>query len=307
MGATSAACEATFNSTDAEKLYTPARASLDTYKWRIGRLIDRTDGTKWKCLCKVGSKGDSVCGREFTYTPGNTGNLSRTHPLHFKETGIGMSDAELAQRRGNSSGGHYHGARNFTARRMLKLKILFVCVMVFNSMHPEFSRSSIWEQFMFEMEPSFIAPHRLMFGRIVYVMYIHILHTIKDRLHTVLELYNGHPYATGSLDHWTSKHSKLGFAAIDMQFTAPDTGQIEAYTLHVGHMPGLHTVQATAAFFQSTMPLYGFAQASCLFFVACSDGGINAFNAMVELGLLYGVVYCYCHRMHLSIKRPALP
>ena len=68
-------------------------------------------------------------------------------------------------------------------------------------------------------------------------------------------------------------------------------------------MPGSHTAEATTQFFQDVMPLYGFVSALQLFFMACSDGGANAFNAMVALNLVYGVLYCYCHRMHLSIKR----
>ena len=80
-------------------------------------------------------------------------------------------------------------------------------------------------------------------------------------------------------------------------------GKTGGYTLHIGHMPGSHTAAATTTFFQDVMPLFGFSSASQVFFMACSDGGANAFNAMVALNLVYGIPYCYCHRMHLSIKR----
>ena len=240
-----------------------------------------------------------MCGYECHCTPGNSSNIKEKHRCCFKDEEV--SDAAASQ--GRAGGGGWYTVNNKTARRMLKLKILFVCVCVYNYVHANMARSDIFSQWTYEMEQNFSAPHKLMFGRIVLVLYTYIKRKITARLEQVSVLYNRVPYACASLDHWTSKHSKLGFAALDTQFTAPDTARIESYTLHIGHMPGSHTAEATTQFVKDVMPLYGFVTACQLFFMACSDGGANAFNAMVALNLVYGVLYCYCHRMHLSIKR----
>ena len=199
------------------KFFVPSSARLATYMWRIGRLIKRGRDTYWKCfLCK----GAGVCGFETKYTPGNSSNVKAKHAGCFEAEPV--SEAMIAQ--GRSGGGGWFGASNMTARKLLKLKILFVLVCVFNFLSCNMAHSDIFKQWTYEMEQNFSAPHRLMFGRIVVCIYTYLCDKIQQRLKAVLQIYN-HPFACGSLDHWTSKHSKMGFAAVDIQFTGPDTGQ----------------------------------------------------------------------------------
>ena len=91
------------------------------------------------------------------------------------------------------------------------------------------AHSDIFKQWTYEMEPNFTAPHRLMFGRIVVCIYSYLIDKIQKRLTAVLSMYN-HPFACGSLDHWTSKHSKMGFAAC--QWTSNSLGQTQASAGH---------------------------------------------------------------------------
>ena len=127
-----------------------------------------------------------------------------------------------------------------TAITMLKLKILFVCVCVFNYLHPNMARSEIWEQFMGEACPTFMAPHYFMFGRIIRVIRLYVEKLIYDRLHAVHKEYNGLPFASTSVDLWTSKHSAQGFAAMDIQYGNPMTATINSFTLAVKYFPEEH-------------------------------------------------------------------
>lgn len=219
LGASAATCAVEISKPDHNNFFIPASARMGpngTYMWRIGRLIRRGQHTFWKCLR---SKGDKICGFEAHCSPGNTSNVKAKHPGCF--AGEPVSDAMIAQ--GTSAGGGWFGINQVTARRLLKLKILFVLVCVFNFLSCNMAHSDIFKQWTYEMEPNFTAPHRLMFGRIVVCIYSYLKDKIQKRLTAVLEMYN-HPFACGSLDHWTSKHSKMGFAAVDIQFTGPDTG-----------------------------------------------------------------------------------
>ena len=90
-----------------------------------------------------------------------------------------------------------------TARKLLKLKSLFVLVCVFNFLSCGMAHSDIFKRWTYEMEQTFSAPTRLMFGRIVVFIYMHLRNKIQQRLKAVLTIYN-HPFVCGLLDHWTS-------------------------------------------------------------------------------------------------------
>ena len=129
---------------------------------------------------------------------------------------------------GRPGGGGWFGAANVTARKLLtscssSSSCSFASVS-FIFLSCNMAHSDIFRQWTYEMEPNFSAPHRLMFGRIVVCIYTYLVRKIHNRLQSVLLIYQ-HPFACASLDHWTSKHSKLGFAAVDIQFTGPDTGE----------------------------------------------------------------------------------
>ena len=78
-----------------------------------------------------------------------------------------MSDAMIAQ--GRSAGGGWFGINNVTARKLLKLKILFVLVRAFNFLSCNIAHPDIFKQWTYKMEPNLSSPHRLMFRRIVFV------------------------------------------------------------------------------------------------------------------------------------------
>ena len=70
-------------------------------------------------------------------------------------SGKPVPDAMIAQ--GTSAGGGWFGINQVTARRLLKLKILFVLVCVFNFLSCNMAHSDIFKQWTYEMEPN-LAP-----------------------------------------------------------------------------------------------------------------------------------------------------
>ena len=153
------------------------------------------------------------------------------------------------------SGGHY-SAGHTTARTNLKLSILFVLMCCFNYLHPHFARSGIHTQFMREACPSFRAPHHFMFGRIVKVVRMYQEQKIIKLLHSVHKEYGDQPYASTSVDLWTSKHSAQGYAAMDIQFGNPFDATISAFTLAVKHIPGAHDHTVLVSFIEAVSSQY---------------------------------------------------
>ena len=86
-----------------------------------------------------------MCGFETKYSPGITSNVKARHEVCFGNEPI--RDAMVAQ--GRSGGGGWFGAANMTARKLLQLKILFVCVCVFNFLSGNnMAHSDIFRQIM---------------------------------------------------------------------------------------------------------------------------------------------------------------
>ena len=106
------------------------------------------------------------------YSPGNTSNVKAKHSGCF--SGEPVSDTMIAQLQGTSVGGGWFGINQVTARRLLKLKILFVLVCAFNFLSCKMAHSDHFKQWTYEMEPNFKAPHRLMFGRTVVCIYSYL-------------------------------------------------------------------------------------------------------------------------------------
>lgn len=183
-----------------------------------------------------------------------------------------------------------------TAITMFKLKILFVCVCVFNYLHPNMTRSKIWEQFMGEACPTFMAPHYFMFGRTSRVIQLYVEKLIYDRLHAVHKEYNGLPFASTSVDLWTSKHSAQGFAAMDIQYGNPMTATIDSFTLAVKYFPEEHDHVVLVEFIKNVSSYFGFVTVLAWILLASIDGGSNIVLATSVLGITR--IYCYTHRLH---------
>ena len=154
---------------------------------------------------------------------------------------------------------------------------------------------------MGEACPTFAAPHHFMFGRIIRVIRLYIEKQIYDRLHAVAKEYNGVPFVSTSVDLWTSKHSQQGFAAMDIQYGNPFTATIDSFTLAVKYFPEEHTHDVLVDFIKNVSSYYGFVSVLAWILVASIDGGSNIVLACQVLGICR--IYCYTHRLHLSVKR----
>ena len=211
-----------------EQYCIPPGSKPDTYIWRVGRLvgsdIDPKTATLYRCM--IPDDNGKCCTRGqnrglVTYTPGNHFNLKQQHLLkhhedHYDEYKSTSAKSLQAAKTGNS-GGHY-SIRHTTARTLLKLKILFGLMCCFNFLHPHFARSDIYEQFMDEACPMHSAPRHYVFGRIVKTIKLYLDRQIMEQLHAAHHQYRMQPFASTSVDLWTSKHSSMGFVAMDVQF-----------------------------------------------------------------------------------------
>ena len=162
----------------------------------------------WKCFLH---KGARLCGFETKYTLGNSSNMKATHTRCSGAEH--MSEARIAQ--GRSPGGGWFGAANMTMQKLLKLKTLFVLVCMFNFLSCGMAHNDISKQWTYKKEQSFSALHKLVFGRIAICIYMYLHNKTWQRLKAVLAIYS-HPFMCGLLDHWTSKHIKMGFAVVDI-------------------------------------------------------------------------------------------
>ena len=66
--------------------------------------------------------------------------------------------------------------------------------------------------------------------KIVRVIKSLIMMQIYSQLMTSASFFGKAPFASASVDLWTSKHSNMGYAALDMQFGNPDYGISEVRT-----------------------------------------------------------------------------
>ena len=140
-----------------------------------------------------------------------------------------------------------------------------------------------------------------MFGRIVKVIRLFQERKITAKLHQVYKEYGYQPFVSASVDLWSSKHSKQGYAAMDVQFGDPFIAAIQSFTLAVKYIPGRHGHESLVNFIKTVSTQYGFDDVKSWVLVGTIDGGSNVVLAMETLGIV--IIYCYTHRLHLSVKR----
>ena len=140
-----------------------------------------------------------------------------------------------------------------------------------------------------------------MFGRIVKVIRLFQERKITAKLHQVYKEYGCQPFVSASVDLWSSKHIEQGYAAMDVQFGDPFIAAIQSFTLAVKYIPGTHDHESLINFIKTVSTQYGFDDVTSWVLVGTIDGGSNVVLAMETLGIV--IIYCYTHRLHLSVKR----
>lgn len=214
--------------------------------------------------------------------------------------------ADSGTTRGGGTGGNYTST---SARGLLRMQIWAVvwCIgtlTAFATLH-----TTLFRSFATSLNASFRPPCMHTVRKIVRVIKSLIMVAIFQMLMSSVNFYGRRPLASASVDLWSSKHSNMGYAALDMQFGNPEFGISEA-TLAVAALPGTHDAQTIKTWVEESVGAlnqlegvehtYEFTPTS-LIKLAVIDDGSNIMSTFKMLSI--AILYCMAHKLHLCIKK----